>query len=217
MTGDQAFSFTSAVGSTKLASIDATANTAGATINVSASAADSSLITIKGSLTAANTIVGSGNVDTITGGAKADTITGGAGADVLSGGAGNDTFVYLAATDSTLVKLDVITGFAANTFGNGTSGAAGTAAGGDATKWTGDVIDLNAATAMTKVVVGVYSSLSEAQVFLQNVGAETADTVGAALDSSTGRLFLDLNSDGTVDSVIQLTGVTTLTAAAFVV
>lgn len=217
VTGDQAFSFTSAAGSTKLASIDATANTAGATINVSASAADSSVITIKGSLTAANTIVGSGNVDNITGGAKADTITGGAGADLLNGGAGNDTFVYLAATDSTLLKLDVITGFSANTYGSGTNGAAGEKAGGDATKWTGDVLNLDAATTMTKVVVGVYTNSSDAQVFLQNVGAETTDTVGAALDSTTGRLFLDLNSDGTVDSVIQLTGVTTLTAAAFVV
>ncbi|USX27947.1 DUF4214 domain-containing protein [Oxalobacteraceae bacterium OTU3CINTB1] len=219
VTGDQAFSFTSAAGSTKLASIDATANTAGATINVSASAADSSIITIKGSLTAANTIVGSANADTITGGAKGDVITGGAGADLLNGGAGNDTFVYATAADSTLVKMDIITGFSANTFGNGTAGAAGTGAGADATKWTGDVLDFTAIAGMTKVVVGVYTNSSDAQVFLQNVGADAVvtDAIGAALDSTTGRLYLDLDSNGTADSVIQLTGVTTLTAAAFVV
>ena len=79
------------------------------------------------------------------------------------------------------------------------------------------MLDLNAATTMVKVAVGVYTSLAEGQVFLQNNGDATTDTVGAALDSSTGRLYLDLNSDGTIDSVIQLTGVTTLTAAAFVV
>jgi len=219
VTGDQAFSFTSAAGSKALASIDASANTAGATISVAAAAADASVITIKGSLTAANTIVGSGNVDTITGGAKADTITGGVGADLLNGGAGNDTFVYATAADSTLVKMDIITGFSANTFGNGTAGAAGTAAGGDATKWTGDVLDFTAIAGMTKVVVGVYTNSSDAQVFLQNVGADAVvtDAIGAALDSTTGRLYLDLDSNGTADSVIQLTGVTTLTAAAFVV
>ena len=220
VTGDQAFSFTSATGSKALASIDASANTGGATISVAAAAADASVITIKGSLTAANTIVGSANADTITGGAKGDVITGGVGADLLNGGAGNDTFKYLTAGDSTLVKLDIITGFAANTFGNGTSGAAGTAAGGDATKFTGDVIDLTAAAlaagaGKTGIVVGVYTSAADAQVFLQNNNGGA--NVGAALDSTSSKLYIDLDANGTVDSVIQLTGVTTLTAAAFVV
>ncbi|NGZ86530.1 DUF4214 domain-containing protein [Duganella aceris] len=217
VTGDQSFTFASKAGSIKLASVDASANTGGASINVSAAAIDgtASAITIKGSLTAANVLVGSGNADTITGGAKGDTITGGAGADLLNGGAGNDTFVYLAATDSTLVKLDIITGFAANTYGSGTDGATGVKAGADATKWTGDVLDFNAATALTSVVVGVYTNSSDAQIFLQNNNGSTS--VGAALDSTTGKLYIDLDANGTVDSVIQLTGVTTLTAAAFVV
>jgi S-layer protein len=221
VTGDQALSFTSAAGMTKLATIDATANTAGVSINASAAATDgtAAALTIKGSLTAANVLVGSGNNDIITGGAKGDVITGGAGADQLNGGAGNDTFKYLAATDSTLVKLDVITGFAANTYGNGVdasavaNGSAGTGAG-TAAKWTGDVLDFSAASALTTVVVGVYTNASDAQVFLQNNNGST--NVGAALDSTTGKLYIDLDANGTVDSVIQLTGVTTLTAAAFV-
>jgi hypothetical protein len=40
--------------------------------------------------------------------------------------------------------------------------------------------------------------------------------VAAALDSTSGKLYIDLNSDGAIDSVIGLTGVTTITEAAFV-
>lgn len=213
VTGDQAFKFVSAADMTKLASIDATANTAGANINAAAGAADAVALTIKGSLTAANTIVGSGNADTITGGAKADSITGGVGADLLNGGAGNDTFVYAGAADSTLAKMDIITGFAANTFNNAVAGATATVA--DAAKWTGDVLDIGGATALNGVLVGVYTNSSDAQIFVQNNTGGTS--VGAALDSTTGKLYLDFDANGTVDSVIQLTGVTTLTAAAFVV
>jgi len=223
VTGDQAFSFTSAAGSTKLASIDATANTAGVTIDVHNAAADASVITIKGSLTAANIITGSVNADTITGGAKGDVITGGVGADLLNGGAGNDTFKYVTAGDSTLAKMDIITGFSANTVTNAvaavgaTPAVPATAAGLDATKWTGDVIDLKAAAlagGKTGVVVGVYTSSADAQIFLQNNTG--GDHIGVALDSVTSKLYIDLDANGTVDSVIQLTGVTTLTNAAFV-
>ena len=66
-----------------------------------------------------------------------------------------------------------------------------------------------------KVAVGVYTNAADATIFLQNNGTNTADTLGAALDSTTGKLYVDLNSDGTADMVIELTGVTTLTTAAF--
>jgi hypothetical protein len=167
-----------------------------------------------------DTITGSAGKDVIDGGAGNDSITGGAAADTLTGGAGNDTFVYTAATESTLVNRDVITDFSANTYGQGTAGAANSSgATATATLRTGDVLDLSAAAliAITKVAVGVYTNASDATIFLQNNGTNTEDTLGAALDSTTGNLYIDLDSNGTSDMVIQLTGVTTLTTAAFVV
>jgi len=216
--GDQGFTFSSAAGSVKLATVDASANTAGGTVDVSAAATDgtAAAITITGSA-GSDTLTGSGNADTISGGAGADTITGGAKADTLSGGTGNDTFVIAAGTDSTLVAMDVISDFSANTYGNGTNGAAGTGAAADTTKWTGDVLKVNVDTAtITKVDSSVQANAADALTFIQNVSNSTADTMAVALDSSTGKLYIDLDSDGVVDSVVGLTGVTTITEAAFV-
>lgn len=162
-------------------------------------------------------ITGSAGKDVINGGEGKDTITAGAEADTLTGGAGNDTFVFAAATDSVLAKMDIITDFSANTYGNGTSGAAGTGAAADATKWTGDVLTLNVDLGTyTKVDVNVVTNAADATVFIQNVANATSDTIAAALDSVTGKLYIDMTGDGTVDSVIGLTGVTTITEAAFV-
>lgn len=225
VTGDQALSFTSASTMTKLATIDASANTGGLTF--SGAAADmtsdtaSVAMSIKGSATAANNLTGTGRNDTIVGGSKADTITGGLGADTLTGGAGNDVFVFATAdgSDSTLVKMDIITDFVANTYGQGVNGAA-TSAGASAVaaevlKRTGDVLSINVDGTVTKVSVGVMTSAADAQTYIQNVGNDAdAAITGMALDSSSGKLYIDLNSNGTVDSVIQLTGVTTITSAA---
>jgi S-layer protein len=221
VTGEQKLVLASTAAMTKLATVNASANTGG--LNFNGSLADmttpttSPAMAITGSATAANTLVGTGRADTITGGTKADTITGGAGADALNGGAGNDTFVYNLVAESTLANMDVITGFSANTYGNGTSGAAGTGAAADTTKWTGDVLklDVGALQAGVGVVVSVQSNASDAQTFLQNLAADaTANEVGVALDSSSGKLYVDFDSNGTADSVIQLSGVTTITAAA---
>lgn len=224
VTGNQAFTFATAADMTKLATVDASANTAGLTFDASlatvvSGAGAHSAINIKGSATAANTITGSSLGDTIVGGSKVDTIKGGLGADKLTGGAGNDKFVYTAAGESTLASMDIITDFQANTFGTGTNGAAGVGANADATKWTGDVLQFTVAGAVKAVgvKVSVQTNSADAQVFLQNLFADaTANEFGAALDSTTGKLYIDLNADGNVDSVIQLTGVTTIDAAAFV-
>ncbi len=165
----------------------------------------------------ADQITGSDGKDVIDAGAGADTITGGAEVDTITTGAGNDTVIIAAATDSTLAKMDTITDFSANTYGNGTSGAAGTGAAADSTKWTGDVLKLNVDTGTyTKVDVNVVTSAADATVFIQNVANATADTIAAALDSNTGKLYIDMTGDGTVDTVIGLTGVATITEAAFV-
>jgi S-layer protein len=211
--GTQKYTFTADVGSEALVTVSAVAATAAGTIDVHLA---SEAVTVTGSATAATTIVGSDQADTIVGGAAADTLTGGLGADKLTGGAGNDIFQYHAFGESTLAKMDVVTDFAANTYGNGTSGAAGTGANADTTTWTGDVIALTDTT-FTKISVSVQSNATDAQVYIQNTAAAAADAIVAALDSTTGKLYIDWTSDGTIDSVITLTGVTTITAAAFVV
>ncbi|AKU24025.1 DUF4214 domain-containing protein [Massilia sp. NR 4-1] len=224
VSGAQKLSFATKAGMTKLATIDASTNTGGVVIDgTNTDVATGTALTIKGSATAANTLTGSGLADTIIGGSKADTITGGLGADKLTGGAGNDTFVYTAAAQSTLSSMDIISDFSANTFGNGASGAAGTGAGTDATKWTGDVLKftgIGAAVLADGVFTFVASNASDATTFLANLAAETDpakdNAFGAALDSSSGKLYIDLDGNGVADTVIQLTGVTTITSAAFV-
>lgn len=218
VSGGQKFSFNTADAQTKLATIDASANTGGVVISGAATTtATNAALTITGSQTAANTLTGSANADTIIGGSKADTITGGTGADALTGGAGNDIFVIAAATDSTLAKMDTIADFSANTVGLGTNGAANQLGAAGSTLRTGDVIDLSAA-APTNIEFSVQSNATDAQVFIQNSATDgTYASVNAALDSSTGRLYIDFDNSGTIDTVIALTGVTTLTSAAFVI
>lgn len=166
-------------------------------------------------------ITGSAGKDTIDAGAGRDTINASAEADTITLGAGNDVYVLGAATNSTLAKSDVITDFVANTKGQGTTaaliqkGATATVA-----DLTGDTIDVTAALALagaasTGITVFVASNAADAQTFLQNTG-NAGTLTGFALDSTTGKLYMDFDSNGTVDSVLTLTGVTTITEAAFV-
>lgn len=220
--GDQGFKFASANTQVKLATVDASANTAGANIDVSLAKTDgtAAAITVKGSATAANTLKGSGNADTIVGGAKTDVITGGAKGDTLTGNGGNDKFVF-AAGDSAIGTgtFDTITDFAANTWGNGTAGAAGTEADlTDATKVTGDVLSFTVAgtaAAAKGIKVFVASSAADATTFLANTASADNTQSSAALDSTTNKLYVDVTGDGVTDFYISLTGVTTITAAAF--
>lgn len=222
VSGDQGFKFASAATQVKLATVDASANTAGANIDVSAAKTDgtAAAITVKGSATAANTLVGSGNADTVVGGSAADTITGGKGGDTLTGNGGNDKFVF-AAGDSAIGTgtFDTITDFVANTWGNGTGGAAGTEADlSDATKVTGDVLSFTVAgtaSAAKGIKVFVASSAADATTFLANTASADNTQSSAALDSTTNKLYVDVSGDGVTDFYISLTGVTTLTAAAF--
>lgn len=218
VSGDQAFSFTSAASMTKLATIDASALTAGATIDAHNGAAGSAALTIKGSATAANTLIGAATADTIVGGAKADVITGGAGGDTLTGGGGNDTFKF-AAGDSSIGTgtFDIITDFAGNTYGNGTNGAAGSGAGA-AAKLTGDVLAFThtgTTLAANGFKVFVATTAADATTFLANTASASNQQASAALDSTTNKLYVDVSGDGVADFYVQLTGVTTITAAAF--
>ncbi|MBF6631342.1 MAG: hypothetical protein ITG01_09390 [Comamonas sp.] len=168
-----------------------------------------------------DTITGTAGNDTIDAGAGRDTVNASAGADTITLGAGNDVYVLGAATNSTLAKGDIITDFVANSKAQGTTaaliqkGATTTLA-----DLTGDTIDVSAAitlagAATTGITVFVATNAADAQTFLQNTG-NAGTLTGFALDSTTGKLYMDFDSNGTVDSVITLTGVTTITEAAFV-
>jgi S-layer protein len=211
VTGNQAFSFTSAAGMTKLATVDASALTAGATIDAGAATV---ALTIKGSLTAANDLTGGAGKDVIVGGAKADSITGGAKGDTLTSGGGNDTFHY-GAGDSSIGTgaFDTITDFKANTVGNGTDGAADET-GADLAHLKGSVLEFASAGDGTGgIVVDVLTSAADATTFLAN--NKGTNTTVAALDSTNNNLYVDNTGDGVADFFIHLTGVSTITTAAF--
>jgi hypothetical protein len=219
--GDQLFSFTSTAGMTKLAAVNASANTAGVTVNVAAAGPTAAAITVTGTAKS-DTLTGSANADTINGGDGNDTITGGGKGDTLSGGAGNDKFVF--GTGDSVIgtgTFDTITGFSGNTWGNGTGGAAGTEADlTDPTKVTGDVLSFTVAAGGTALAakgikVFVASSAADATTFLANTASADATQSSAALDSTTNKLYVDTSGDGVSDFYVALTGVTTLTAAAF--
>lgn len=216
ITGDQAFSFTAAAGMTKLATVDASGLTAGgATINVGdVTAADAIVVKITGSA-GADVITGGAKADVINAGAGNDVVTGGLGADNITLGAGNDTAAYTAVAQSTLANLDIITDFQANTVGATTTNIVRAIA--TVADRNGDVLRFDVDTGILSggTRVSIQSNAADATTAVANIASETADLFIAVLDSSTGRLYTDWDSDGVVDSVIQLTGVTTITAAAF--
>ena len=198
VSGNQALSFASTAAMTKLATIDGSSNTGG--ITFSGASADmatpttSVAMTIKGSLTAANTLTGTGHADTIIGGSAADTITGGAKGDTLTGNGGNDKFVFTAG-DSVIGTgtVDKIMDFVANTLGNGTNGAAdntGAIIAGktDATKLNGDVLSIVGNGTSKTIETYVASNASDATTFLANNSGK--GNVYAALDSSTVNYIL---------------------------
>jgi len=99
--------------STKLATVDASTNTG--TVGINAFFVTSA-VSIKGSATAANLLVGGSGADAISGGSAADNLTGGANTDTISGGSGEDTIDGGTGSDSLTggEGADSITGGAGN-------------------------------------------------------------------------------------------------------
>jgi hypothetical protein len=167
----------------------------------------------------ADTIWGGADADVINAGTERDTVYSSTGADSITLGAGNDVYVLDLAAESVLATFDTITDFSANTYGQGTSGAANTkGANTTVANLTGDTIDVSGlfSGGVTGIAVLVVTNAADAQTFIQNTGADSTNSTGFALDSTSGKLYMDFNQDGTVDSVVALTGVSTLTTAAFV-
>lgn len=163
----------------------------------------------------ADTVTGTASADTINVGDGADTVNSTAGLDVITLGAGNDVYALTASTHSVLATAQTITDFSANTKAYTDAFIGATLTVGDR---TGDVINLTGlfGGGATGIKVQVASSGADAQTVVQNIATNDGTLTGIVLDSSTGKVYIDFNQDGNVDSVITLTGVTTLTTAAFV-
>lgn len=133
-------------------------------------------------------IIGSDGADVIDGGAGDDEISSSGGSDVFTLGAGEDSYVMLDATDSTIAMFDIISDFVLGE----------------------DLLDFSQllVVAGNGIEVNVFNNAADATTDLANNDMDAAFNV--ALDSSTGNVYLDFDDDGIANSVIQLTGVTTL-------
>ncbi|PZR34809.1 S-layer protein [Caulobacter segnis] len=162
-----------------------------------------------------DTVTGTASADVINLGAGNDTVYSTAGADTITLGTGNDIYVLRDSTHSVLATAQTLTDFSANTKADATASLGATATLADR---TGDVIDVSdvLSGAVTGIKVQVAANAADAQTIIQNISTNDGSLTGFVLDSSTGKLYMDFDDNGTVDSVITLTGATTLTTAAFV-
>ncbi len=149
----------------------------------------------------ADILIGSGGNDTLIGGAGADvlpgnggddSLTGGAGADVMSGSGGGDTFRYASLADlaaSTGLapgSADRITDFSGND-------RIATGVAGSATNYLEAAAAANYAAALS----AADAAMNETVIYY------LTSTV-----SDGGLLFVDTDSSGSPDALIQLTGIT---------
>jgi Ca2+-binding RTX toxin-like protein len=153
-------------------------------------------------LTGAAAINGTGNTgnNIIQGNAANNTLTGGLGSDTLTGGNGNDTFVYSSIADSAFGPLnqDTITGFQLS----GIFGA--------------DRIDLSAIDANVNLSAAGNQAFTFIGLMGGIIGSPVFSNVGQlGYQVSAGNLFLYGNVDAnpTADFALQLSGLTSITAA----
>jgi S-layer protein len=155
-----------------------------------------------------DTVTGGLGLDVLNGGTGDDIVTGGGLADAMTGGGGLDTFAFVDVTDSAPSTYDTITDFVANT-----------------ATVDGDLIEFAAAmfgatAASVQVSVAANGSLALAAL---GAATKTLNIINISLDASTGTLYVDGTgavagtADGTADMALILTGVTTITDAAFTI
>ena len=130
--------------------------------------------------------------DSLTAGGENDTLIGAAGADTLHGGTGNDSFIFVRQTDSgaTAPTSDLIVDFVRGE----------------------DVIDLAGVDARTTNGVPNDAFTFIGTAVFSNVAGQLR--YGTAAGVTT--LQMDVNGNGTADTIIRLTGTLTLTAQDFV-
>lgn len=175
----------------------------------------SGLHSILGSRTSSNELWGTGNANQIIGGNDDDVLFGMYGADLLTGGGGHDHFYYEKSSDSGLGGSDTITDFSPNTYGRGTGGQVDSrGATLDQGKLTGDVLNF---TWLEKSGVKAATVTGETAARDWLLAADSAEVglIAAVLDTDSGRLLVDIDSDGLADLRINLVGVTAISEAAF--
>jgi hypothetical protein len=212
------FDFSAATGTVRLDASDAQATATGG-------------LSIKGSLTAANTILDSAKADVITGGAKADTVTFTGGADTVTLGGAGDTF------DFNNVKGNAANGltfkFAAgdSAVKSGATGAFAAASAFDATVtdtitgFDAAALDVGAGAKFTidTDVTAISKNFGTALTF----GTTAVDQAGgffildnSANETNTAYVFQDSNGNGKIDAtdfMIKLVGTAQLADAEFAV
>jgi len=138
----------------------------------------------------ADTLNGGTGADVLFGGAGADLLFGGLGGDLMTGGAGADVFLFTAVTDSVLpvANRDVIADFATGV----------------------DTLDLSGIDANTGVAG------NQAFSFIGSAGFSAVGQVRLVVSGTDGFLLGDLDGDGLADLNIQLSNVSSLTGADFI-
>lgn len=137
---------------------------------------------------AANVLTGGAGNDTLSGAAGNDRLIGGIGKDVLTGGTGYDIFDFNALNETGLTSTtwDVITDFVRGQ----------------------DKIDLSTLDANTATLAN--------DAFTAVIGSASAFTAAGQLKVVNGVLYGNTDADNTAEFAIQLTGISSLTTADFV-
>jgi Ca2+-binding RTX toxin-like protein len=171
---------------------------------------------------AANILSGLAGNDSLNGGLGADKLTGGKGQDNLTGGAGPDTFTFAAGDDGiTAATLDKILDYAKGAVGTGDliDYSANLTKGGNANISTANQASINQSTGIATFAGGSGTTLADAVNDIATRFTAATDTAGEFAFfkvNNTGDYYLFV-SDGTTgagvnDDVIQLVGVTSITA-----
>lgn len=194
ITGNAGLNLFGANNLTALETVAAGSFDAGLAIDVSSSAAEGGVTITTGA--GDDFIIGSDQNDTIVAGAGNNTIKGGLGADAITIGTGVNTLVYGAATESTGLTVDVITGFNANDLD----------ADADATAF--NTFDLNALRGEVTFLGSVANATLANTALTGTVEAPSAN-LQVIYVTGENTLYADANGNGTIDAgdlAIQLVG-----------
>ena len=210
---------------TTLTMVDATGNSAGATVSATGATAR---VTFNGGAgddmftggTQRDILNGGGGKDMLVGGDGDDIITGGAGADTLTGGAGADSFRFTSASDSRVLfgkggaasGFDMITDWATGTNVIALSRSLGVT---DADLFGSSAILEKAVIADTDTPANAVDDLMDYIGDGMDFFSDGVDdkAIAFAADAANGYIFIDVNGNGdfdvATDMVIRLDGVIT--------